>query len=253
MNQPADSKEGPSVKKQLAEALTEWQEMASPLYGWNWHDTTGGSFSVRLRSQGTLFALTPEHAGFRRWKLIERGLVGLNMNVERSTYTTASEDLSAHPGARVHQNSYRHFPLANAALHDHAAYSLAFACATASMQPFTPQSQMLGEIPCLDSDVDQVEERHKSLVHEQEQQITSGVAGSDCVARHCSGLPGQDISRLGDRAGELKRHGLAFTVYQHGVFVMARILSEAFDNPIRVERNDQIRLLVRDQPFTPQI
>jgi ribulose-5-phosphate 4-epimerase/fuculose-1-phosphate aldolase len=47
---------------------------------------------------------------------------------------------------------------------------------------------------------------------------------------------------LGKRSQELKRHGLAFTVYKHGIFVLARNIDEAFDNLLRVEKNAQTQI-----------
>ena len=37
------------------------------------------------------------------------------------------------------------------------------------------------------------------------------------------------------RAEELKKHGLAFIVEKHGLFVIARTLDEAIENAVRVE------------------
>ncbi len=47
---------------------------------------------------------------------------------------------------------------------------------------------------------------------------------------------------LGKRSQELKRHGLVFTVYKHGIFVLARNIDEAFDNLLRVEKNAQTQI-----------
>lgn len=226
------------------DALSEMSELASVLYGWNWLDTTGGSMSIRLPAVALLFAMTPTHSGFRRWRLSDDGLVVVDQALERSSLSTASYPV--HPSAVVHLEIYEQFPEACAVLHCHAPYSLVYACAGTSISPYTLQSQILGEVPCIDSNADELREGHPTaFVDESEKQMTSGMAGYGYALDHFRGLI-TDIERsLGSRRHELKRHGLAFIVYRHGIFVIARTLNEAFDNLIRVERNAQVQLLAR--------
>lgn len=165
----------------------------------------------------------------------------LNRKLERSTFSTSP--LPAHPSALIHSHIYGELPLANAVIHTHSPHSLVFACHGRTIQPFTLQSQTLGEVPCFDSDVDAVKERHRTLLDAQKESITSGVSGYRYAQKHFESIPQQITKVLSSRKHELKRHGLAFTVYKHGVFVCARNMSEAFDNLIRVERNAQVQLL----------
>ena len=78
-----------SIGMTLRNTLGEMQEIASQLYAWNWIDTTGGSLSVRLPQDPGLFALTPTHAGFNRWKLLSDGLVVLDKNLHFMPYSTS--------------------------------------------------------------------------------------------------------------------------------------------------------------------
>ncbi|HEV8579661.1 MAG TPA: class II aldolase/adducin family protein, partial [Thermoanaerobaculia bacterium] len=125
----------------------------------------------------------------------------------------------------------------------HSPFSLAFACRGATIQPYTLHSKILGDIPCLQSDADLFPERNVRLLDEMEEQITSGVCGYRYAYRHFEALVDELEHRVVPRGEELIRHGLAFTVYKHGIFVVARNLAEAFDNLIRVERNAQVQLL----------
>lgn len=233
-----------AVAHTLRVAITEMHEIASQLYAWNWIDTTGGSLSIRLPQAPDLFALTPTHAGFNRWKLPADGLVVLDKDLKLMPYSTSQR--RAHPSAIVHQRVYERLPLAHAILHTHAPHSLAFASLGRSIKPFTLQSQILGEVPCLDSDVDRVGDRSELYIDSREDRMTSGMQGYSYAYAHFEEVLGQLDARLVPRAGELARHGLAFTVFKHGVFVIARNLSEAFDNLIRVERNAQVQLLARN-------
>lgn len=78
--------------------------------------------------------------------------------------------------------------------------------------------------------------------------MTTGVTGYQYALEHFRDLLDQIDERIAPRAAELRRHGLAFTVYRHGIFVAARRLDEAFDNLIRVERSAQVQLLAASLP-----
>jgi L-ribulose-5-phosphate 4-epimerase len=243
MNQKSSKEEHASVTATLNDGVREMQDIASRLYDWNRVDTTGGSMSIRLPQRPVLFALTPTHSGFRRWKLTEDGLVVLNHNLELSPFSTSR--YCAHPSAIVHALIFKEFAQVNAVIHTHSPYSLAFAVQGRPILPVTLHSQIIGEVPCLPSNADEMGDRSVSTVDEKERQITTGIQGYDYAMLHFKGLLEEIAARLKPREQELRRHGLAFTVYKHGIFVMARNLSEAFDNLIRVERNAQVQLLSR--------
>ncbi len=225
---------------QLDGILAEMREIVGHLFSLGFIDTTGGSISVRLNTGSNIFALTPTHSGFRRWKLDE-GLVVLDENCER--VEGSGSQRPAHPSAFVHAFAYKAVPLANAVLHAHAPYSLVFASKGKTIHPYTLQSQVLGDVPCFFNDVDEVKVRNQWILDKSEQQFTSAVAGWDFGPAHFEYLYEPILKVLGPRADELQKHGLAFTFYKHGVFVVARTLSEAFDDLIRVERNCQVQLL----------
>jgi ribulose-5-phosphate 4-epimerase/fuculose-1-phosphate aldolase len=241
MDEKSWKKDFSSVTATLNESIEEMQEIASQLYNWNWIDTTGGSMSIRLPQSSNLFALTPTHSGFRRWKLTEDGLVVLNYDLELSP--TSTSRYYAHPSAIVHAFIFKEFPQVGSIIHAHSPYSLAFSVGCKPIIPVTLHSQILGEVPCLLSDADEWKNRSTSTVNEREHQITTGVVGYTYAMDHFKKLLEVILGKFRPREQELKRHGLAFTVYKHGIFVMARTLSEAFDNLIRVERNAQVQFL----------
>jgi|GEM_PF-2983750 len=228
-----------SVRGFLDESLAVMQEIVNQLRHLDWTDTTGGSLSIRLPHHPQLFAMTPTHSGFEGWAL--KGLTVLDQEMERQEMSTSSKP--AHPSAIVHGHIYQHFAGVRAIIHTHAPHSLCFACQGRSILPYTLQSQILGEVPCLTSDVDELENRHSETINDQEVDFTTGMSGYSYALRHFNDLLSQIDQKFSGRAAELKRHGLAFTVYKHGVFVMARHLPEAHDNLVRVERNAQVQIM----------
>ncbi|MEK3885697.1 class II aldolase/adducin family protein [Paenibacillus sp. PL2-23] len=236
-----------SELKKLESIQSTIKELAQRLYDWNYIDTTGGSFSVRFRDGENTFALTPTHSGFRRWSLNE-GLVVLDENCNRDPLSTSSQP--GHPSAMVHAEIYKRFPFANAVIHTHSPYSLTFAANKQTIKPYTLQSQVLGEVPCVEGNDDFTPTKHRDFVGETEYSFTDGMAGFKHTFRGFSALKENMIEFLEPRAAELESHGLAFTNHKHGIFVIARTLDEAFDNLIRIERNAQVQLLSRLLPAT---
>lgn len=233
------------ISATLSTTELEIRELAKQLYAWNWIDTTGGSFSIRLPQKKDLFALTPTHTGFRRWE-VNSGLVVLTHELELSHHSTSQ--FRAHPSAIVHAKVYEVLPNAGAVIHTHSPFSLTFACAGKDIEPYTLHSQILGNVPCLASNADDVKNRSTEFIHETEQRMTSGMVGYKYAFEHFEQFLVHMKEHLLCRHDELRRHGLAFTVYKHGIFVVARSLSEAFDNLIRVERNAQVQLLTLNLP-----
>lgn len=230
-----------AVFDELRQVNNDMAEIMSTLFRWGWVDTTGGSFSTRMCSLPGHFALTPTHSGFGRWQL-DDGLVVLDDQCRLSPQSTSTH--LAHPSAIVHARIYSDFPLANAVLHTHSPYSLAFACRKDAIEPLTLHSQILGSVPCLCSDADDITSRSTTYLGEIEEQITSGIVGYRYAHKHFSAFLPELTKLFVPRRDELARHGLAFTVYKHGIFVIARNLNEAFDNLIRVERNAQVQLMI---------
>lgn len=225
------------MERNIMRLQEEMKEITDLLFNWNYIDTTGGSLSARIDNE--YFALTPTHSGFKRWKLNE-GLLVLDHKCNLHD-EFATSNIKAHPSAILHAAVYEHFPLANAIIHTHSPYSLVYASAGKDIKPYTQQSQILGDVPCFKTIYP--ENSSKTTINEKEKNLGSALFGYEYSLNHFEPLISQIIEVLGKRSGELKRHGLVFTVYKHGIFVIARTLSEAFDNLIRIERNAQVQLL----------
>ncbi len=229
-----------SISKTVYQTTQQMQDISNILFNWNWLDTTGASISVRLPEKKELFALTPRAAGFRRWKLQEEGLAVLDFDLNLTSFSTTSH--LAHNSAEIHAYAYKSFDNVNAILHTHSPHSLTYACANQSIYPHTLQSQVLGEVPCFIAKGQDVPDRHINYPTPNER-ATSGMDGYQHAYKEFRSLFQQISEAFSGRVKELEKHGLAFTVAHHGVFILARTLDEAFDNLIRVERNAQVQLL----------
>lgn len=132
---------------------------------------------MRLFNDDPTFAITPTHSGSRKWELTE-GLVVLDGDCERHGLPTSSQ--YAHPSAYIHSVIYKILPLANAIIHTHAPYSLTFACANKTLKPFTQQSDVLGDVPCLTGIDMNVDKNHNlNFLYKKEEVMSSGMAGYD--------------------------------------------------------------------------
>jgi len=128
---------------------------------------------------------------------------------------------------------FKQFPLCNAVLHSHAEYSHAFAALNLSVPPAAHLMQTLGEAPCIKVEDQRIKEEYFRQPYPVEVPAAMSYR-PEIVAVNQQIIP-QIKEKLGHRQHELEKHGLVFTTYQHGVYVMARNMDEAFNNLARVE------------------
>jgi ribulose-5-phosphate 4-epimerase/fuculose-1-phosphate aldolase len=194
---------------------------------WGTLDPAGGAVSVR---SGSAIVSTTASASFMRWDITTRNMIVFGLDgavIERTA------DL-APPDAPLHMAIYQNFPDCNAIVHSHAPYSLAFASLGLGVPACTNKLDTLGEVPCLISDDPTVKDDVLSGRVDIDVPECMG-SRPDVVAGYLLTINPQILEHFGPRAGELKRHGLGFVVYRHGVFVFARNLDEAAENLTRIE------------------
>jgi ribulose-5-phosphate 4-epimerase/fuculose-1-phosphate aldolase len=190
-------------------------------------DTTGGAVSVRCGAEHVL--TVAQGAGFRRWRLGEEDFVVLDF---AGNAVQRGERLGP-PGGTVHLQLYKLFPECNAVIHTHARYSTAFACLGLPVPPVTNLAETLGEVPCLKADDAAI--KRKFAEGGVKLEVPSGLPQRPELMAINEVYLAQVEEKLLPRREELKKHGLAFTLYRHGVFAFARNLDEAFNNLARVE------------------
>jgi len=190
-------------------------------------DCTGGLMALRCNADHLLFSVTGE--AFRRWRAkLEDFIVTDNEGgvVEKHEHGAAA-------GFLIVLELFKQFPLCNAVLHTHAEYSHAFAALDLGIPPASHLMQTLGEAPCLRVEDQRIKEEYFRRPYPVEVPAAMNYR-PDIVAVNQQIVP-QIKEKLGHRQHELEKHGLAFTTYQHGVYVFARNMDEAFNNLARVE------------------
>lgn len=196
-------------------------------------NSTGVSISERLDDHS--FIVDQSGTGFRRCRVGVGDLLVVDNNGALISDAPNGSLRKAPVNTIVHAEYYKANPLARACIHCHAPYSQVFACLNLPINPFTLQSRILGEVPCVFLD----DEKLKKEFFEQKIlcEVPTGLHSRPDVYYVMSQVAQKISSVLSVRNKEMEKHGLAVTHYQHGIFVFGRNLNEAFDNLERVEAN----------------
>src|SRR5262249_36470987 len=167
--------------------------------------------ALRCNANHLLFSVAGE--AFRRWRA---GLEDFIVTDNKVNVVEKRERVAA-SGFLIVLELFKQFPLCNAVLHTHAEYSQAFAALDLSIPPAAHLMQRLGEAPCI-----KVEDQRKKEEYSPQPYPVEVPAAMDyrpdIVAVNQQIVP-QIKEKLGHRRHELEKHGLAFTAYQHGVYV----------------------------------
>ena len=200
-------------------------------------DRLGGSLGERLPDGNIL--MTPTTASFRRWEIDKDELVVLSPEgelVEGGAYKAAA-------AAPLFIDLFNKFPTVGAIAHSHCLYSLVFAAHGISIPTVTNGAEILGDIPCIIPKESDSEIKEKALLDENPSIVPSGFVQRHDVMAVNARLGPLVYENFKSRACELERHGLAFTLYKHGLFVMARHLKEATENIQRIETSAKVSIL----------
>ncbi|WUI03948.1 class II aldolase/adducin family protein [Spirillospora sp. NBC_00431] len=201
-------------------------------------DITGGALSVRTGNGDII--MTTTGSAFRRWKVAPHDMVVISRDGEVVERTGNLAPV----GALFHMAIYDLFPDAGAAVHAHAAHALAFASLGLGVPSCANQLDTLGEVPCLVADDTAIKKAVMDGTPEAPRvTLPDGIVQrADIAAVDKLHLVPQLKEKLGPRADEVKRHGLAFVLYRHGAFTFARNLHEAVENMARVEKSARTAL-----------
>jgi len=201
-------------------------------------NTTGVSISERL---GERIIVDQSGTGFRRCRITINDLLVINEACHLVEDAPNGSFRRAPTNVIIHTEYYKENLLAQACIHCHAPYTQVFACESRDIPPYTLQSKIMGEIPCIQVDdgalKEQFRQSQKSLI------VPSGLHQRPDVFYVMSQVARKTIETLRPRNEEMKSHGLAVTHYQHGIFVWGRSLAEAFDNLERAEANARAIIL----------
>jgi ribulose-5-phosphate 4-epimerase/fuculose-1-phosphate aldolase len=206
------------------------------LVAWEVLNPAGGAVSVRLPDGNILMSCT--RIAFDRWKTSLRDFIVLDANgriIEQTGGLGAS-------GTPMHLDLYRLLPKADAIVHAHAPYTLAFASLGMPVPSVTNRADTFGNVPCLHADDTTVKARY--LANPTPLDLPEGMAQRpDVAAIGLLEYRPQVDEMIAPRAAELERHGLAFTLYRHGAFTVGREVEESVDLMLRLEESARTALL----------
>ncbi|MGE0129554.1 MAG: class II aldolase/adducin family protein [Blastocatellales bacterium] len=190
-------------------------------------DCTGGLMALRCNADHLLFSGSGE--AFRRWHC---GLEDFIVTDNEGAVVEKHERGAAH-GFLVALELFKQFPLCNAVLHTHSEYSHAFSALDLAVPPAAHLMQTLGEVPCIKVEDQRIKEEYFRQPYPIE--VPAAMEHRPEIVAVNQRIVPQIKEKLGHRKHELEKHGLAFTTYQHGIYVFARNMDEAFNNLARVE------------------
>lgn len=199
-------------------------------------NTTGVSISERLEDGRIL--VDQSGTGFRLCQIDEGDLLVIDENANLVEDAPNGSHRKAPVNVIIHTEYYKKNPFAMACIHCHAPYSQVFACRNESIMPYTLQSNILGEVPCVF--IDDAKEKELFANTEDELEVPTGLHGRQDVYNTMMRVAEKVVEVLEPRNEEMLKHGLAVLHYQHGIFVFGRNIWEAFDNLERVESNAKI-------------
>lgn len=210
--------------------------LAGEMKRWNMLNPAGGALSMRLHDGNILLSTTG--SAFNRWNVGVKDFIVLTPDGDIVEQTSGLGVAAT----TTHLAIYKRFPAANACMHAHSPYSLAFASLGIPVPAVTNRMDILGEVPCLAADDTAVKAAYAA--DPTPLSIPSGmVQRADAAVVNVLHIEPQLEKALGPREAELARHGLAFLIYRHGAFAIARTPDEAFDNLARVEEAAHTALL----------
>jgi L-fuculose-phosphate aldolase len=196
-------------------------------------DCNGGAIAVRLPDGNMI--MTPTGAAVRRWKVDPGDLVAMTMNgevVEGGAWPSAASTVQCLMLLRA-------FPGAGAVIHTHARGSLTFAALGQAIPAAVTSRDKLGEIPCIRCDDQDVKQRYLASPWPVEVPGAMDAARPD-VAAVGAQTAAEAIALLLPRAGALASRSLAFTMYRHGLVVLAASLQRAVQDLTSIEANAHI-------------
>lgn len=184
-------------------------EIGQLMYARHLTDSAGGNISVRTPEW---VYTTPRYAGSKyRWSLAPEQIIAL-----RGGEIAPQQAALVSREVQVHLAVYRHLPLANAVIHAHARYVMPFVTLGKPIPPVWEDTVKFGAI---------------GLVPE--------------TPAHSSALAEQVVQGLLPQAAGLAQHGIAILIPKHGIVVVGRDLSDAYDTLERINGNAECILLCR--------
>jgi ribulose-5-phosphate 4-epimerase/fuculose-1-phosphate aldolase len=223
--------------QQIAKTICE---LAQECWELGLSDSTG--FSISQIIPDTSIVITDKSGtGFRRNKISLEDLILIDLEGNLIYKPeNSSNDRLAPVNVVIHLEGYKICP-AQGCIHWHDPYTLAFAAQGLTIKPFTLQSKLIGEVPCV-----MVDDRKEKKYMEDKcvsVEVPTGLHSRPDVYFVMKKVGIKAAQILESRKTEFEKHGIVITHFEHGLFSWGRSVEEAFENAYRSFRNTQALLL----------
>jgi len=202
---------------------------------WDLQLSDSSGFSISHRINNRIIISNKTGTGFRQNNIHPEDLILIDLNARFIYCPKPSDPKKAPTNIIIHIEGYNKSD-AKSCIHWHDPFTNAFSCLGLSIEPFTLQAKLIGEVECIL--IDDYEEK-KNVEEVATISVPSGL--------HCRKDVYAIMKKVGEKAGEilqrrneeLKNHGIVVTHFEHGLFSFGRNLNETFDNGYRSVRNAQ--------------
>ncbi len=198
-------------------------------------DSTGFSISQVIPNTDIVI-VDKSGTGFRRNKITESDLLLIDIDGNLLYQPNRINPRVAPVNVAVHLEAYKNSD-AKSCIHWHDPFTNAFACYGKTIHPLTLQSKLIGDVPCII--VDDREQKKEAVKKGAVIDVPSGLHARQDVYYVMKQVGEKVADILKERNSEFKKHGIAVTHYEHGLFAYGREIEEAFENGYRVFRNAQ--------------
>ena len=203
---------------------------------WNLQLSDSTGFSISCKINDNIIMTDKTGTGFRHnnIKPMDLMLIDLNGNF---LFSPDDNDVRKAPvNVVIHLEGYKSSD-AIACIHWHDPYTNAFSCLKKTIQPFTLQSKLIGDVDCVFVDDRKEKSEHQTKISNV--LVPSGLHSRKDVYFVMKKV-GKKVGKiLQQRNSEFEKHGIVVTHFEHGLFSFGRSLDEAFDNGYRSVRNAQ--------------
>ncbi len=197
-------------------------------------DSTGFSISCKIDDNTIITDKTG--TGFRRNNIKPTDLILIDLDGNFLFSPDNYDSRKAPVNVVIHLEGYK-MSDAIACIHWHDPYTNAFSCLQKTIQPFTLQSKLIGNVNCVF--VDDRKEKGKHRTEIANISVPNGLHSRKDVYFVMKKVGKKVGEILQYRNSEFTKHGIVVTHFEHGLFSFGRSLDEAFDNGYRSVRNAQ--------------
>lgn len=200
-------------------------------------ERTGGAVSRRASDGNIVISATG--SARRGWNTVSENVTVITPGGEK----LSNENPLGVSGTPLHLAIYSRCPDANAVVHAHAPYSLAYAACGVSAPNTINLMDAIGEVPCLRANDKEIKE--KAIKSTDALVVPSGIVQRPDVYAVNMRLIEEFVSKMSDRCDNVASRPMAFLIEKHGLVAVGRDLYSAMDAALRLESSCRTAILSR--------